>query len=1142
MTGNVSAVFSVSGSRSAYEASEIIKKNNGKYLIIAASEGRARELAEDISYFAGRKTMFIPHEDHFFLGYEARDHEQLMRRLNALHFLRTDDRAVIVSPVSAAIKKTVPHSVFEEENVVLKRGSRQDLGELKDKLQRLGYERLPIVESRGSYSIRGDIFDVFTPEADDPYRVEFFDDEIESIRSFDAGTQRSLGQLTDITIGPCEQMISDRDVFNKAAVRIRKEYDDQINRLADSEDHSDAVKTLLKRRDTLLGYIEDMTNIQLLENYVRFFYDSPEYLWDYMKDGTVIIDDMDRITEYLDAREQELSEDFQTMLEHGEVVPGDEALLTGKEDLMQAFESKAVHDIFLLAPFSKQIKGIEKYKEILNVESRQMTSYNGQMDVLSQEIRSYRKQGYDITIAASTAEREKNLKEFLVREDLYSGVKVERGLLTEGALIANDKVCFISDRDIFGESRRAAVRRRKHKEGDVLRDFSDLTEGDYVVHENRGIGKFLGIQKLSVEGREKDYLKIKYAGTDMLYVPVERFDLVQKYIGSEGAAPKLSHLSGNEWKLTKERAKAAIAEMTDELVDLYAKRKMKKGFAFAKDDVWQTEFEDRFPFVETEDQLRAAKEIKQDMEKPESMDRLLLGDVGFGKTEVAARAVCKCILSGKQAAILVPTTLLADQHYYTLKERFASLPCRVEMMSRFRSDAENKATAEEIAKGSVDIVVGTHRLLSDDVRFKDLGLLVVDEEQRFGVAHKEKIKQLKENVDVLTLSATPIPRTLNMSLSGIKDMSLISEPPEERYPVQTYVMEQNDQLIREAILRETERGGQVFIVFNRVRGIGVVAKHIAAIVPEVKIAVGHGQMNEHALEKVMLSFVEHEVDVLIATTIIESGIDIQNANTLIVLDSDRFGLAQLYQLKGRVGRSNRIAYAYFMYEKDKVLTELAEKRLRAIKEFTEFGSGFKVAMRDLELRGAGNLLGSEQSGHMMNIGYELYCKLVDEHIRKLKGEKIDEDQPESQIDIRVSANIPDWYIEDEAVKLDMYKRISFIRTFDEESDIIEELKDRFGDVPKETRDLIKIARIKGMADELRVKRVYEIDKHIVMSFDQFSHITAESIIAINAEFGVRSFIHGGNKPYIRIYVNPDKRLDDTIRLLVLLKGDKADAV
>ncbi len=1139
MTGNVSAVFGVSGSRSAYEASEIIKKNKGKYLIITASEGRAREMAEDVSFFAGRKTMFLPHEDNFFLGYEARDHEQLMRRLNALHFLRTDDSAVIVAPVSAAIKKTVPHKVFEDEKIVLKRGCSQDLEELKESLTRLGYERLPIVESRGSYSIRGDIFDVFTPEAEDPFRVEFFDDEIESIRTFDVDTQRSLGQLKEITIGPAEQMISDRDVFQKAAAKIRKEYDQQINKLSGSEDHTDAVRALEKRRDTLLGYIEDMTNIQLLENYVRFFYDKPEYLWDYMGSGTVIIDDIDRISEFLDAREQELKEDFQTMLEHGEVIPEDEALITGNADLMNAFDSR---EIYVLAPFAKKLRGIDRFKETRDVESRQMTSYNGQMDVLLQEIKSYRKQGYDITITASTAEREKNLKEFITREDLYSGVKIKRGILTEGALIADDKVCFISDHDIFGESRRAAAKRRKHKEGDVLRDYSDLTEGDYVVHENRGIGKFLGIQKLSVEGKEKDYLKIKYSGTDMLYVPVERFDLVQKYIGSEGAAPRLSKLGGNEWKLTKERAKAAIAEMTDELVDLYAKRKMKKGFAFAKDDIWQKEFEDRFPFVETDDQLRAAKEIKQDMEKPESMDRLLLGDVGFGKTEVAARAVCKCILSGKQAAILVPTTLLADQHYYTLKERFASLPCRVEMMSRFRTDQENKATAEAISKGAVDIVIGTHRLLSDDVRFKDLGLLVVDEEQRFGVAHKEKIKQLKENVDVLTLSATPIPRTLNMSLSGIKDMSLISEPPEERYPVQTYVMEQSDQLIREAILRETERGGQVFIVFNRVRGISVVAKRIAAIVPEVRIAVGHGQMNEHALEKVMLSFVEHEVDVLIATTIIESGIDIQNANTLIVLDSDRFGLAQLYQLKGRVGRSNRIAYAYFMYEKDKVLTELAEKRLRAIKEFTEFGSGFKVAMRDLELRGAGNLLGSEQSGHMMNIGYELYCKLVDEHIRKLKGEKIDEDQPESQIDIRVSANIPDWYIEDEAIKLDMYKRISFIRTFAEESDIIEELKDRFGDVPRETRDLIKIARIKGMADELRVKRVYEVDKHIIMSFDQFSHITAESIVAINAEFGVRSFIHGGNKPYVRLFVNPDKRLDDTIRLLVLLKGDKADAV
>ncbi len=1139
MSENISAVFGVSESRSAFEISEIIKKNKGKYLIIAASEGRARELAEDVSYFSGRKVMTVPHEDHFFLGYEARDHEQLMSRLNALHYLRTDDNAVIAAPVSAAIKKTVPHAVFESESVVLRRGETTDLGRLKEELQRLGYERLPLVENRGSCSFRGDILDVFTPEADDPYRIEFFGDEIESVRSFNADTQRSIEDLKEVVIGPCEQIISDRDVFGKAADNIRKEYNSQIKRMAKAEDHAEAVRALEKRRDTLLSYIEDMTNIQLLENYVRYFYDDPEYLWDYMQNGTVIIDDPARIFEFLEAREKELTEDFQSMLDRGEVVPGDESLLTGKADLLNVIGAQPV---YIMAPFARKIEGIDEYREIKNVESRQMTSFNGKMDVLKNEVASYISRGYTVTVAASTKEREKNLKEFFTREDIYSGVTVNRGHLTQGADFPEYKICFISDSDIFGESRKQAAKYKKHREGSPLQDYSDLTEGDYVVHENRGIGKFLGIQKLSVEGREKDYLKIKYAGTDMLYVPVERFDLVQKYIGADGAMPRLNKLSGNEWKLTKEKARAAIAEMTDELIDLYAKRKMKKGFAFSKDDVWQKEFEDRFPFVETEDQLRCTEDIKRDMEKPEAMDRLLLGDVGFGKTEVAARAVCKCILNSKQAAILVPTTLLANQHYYTLKERFASLPCRVEMMSRFKSETELKRIAADLASGAVDIVVGTHRLLSDDVRFKDLGLLVVDEEQRFGVAHKEKIKELKENVDVLTLSATPIPRTLNMSLSGIRDMSLISEPPEDRYPVQTYVMEQSDQLIREAILREKERGGQVFIVFNRVRGIGVVAKRIASIVPEVKIAVGHGQMNEHALEKIMMSFVEHEVDVLIATTIIESGIDIQNANTLIVLDSDRFGLAQLYQLKGRVGRSNRIAYAYFMYEKDKVLTELAEKRLRAIKEFTEFGSGFKVAMRDLELRGAGNLLGSEQSGHMMSIGYELYCKLVDEHVRKLKGEKIADDQPESQIDLKVSANIPDWYIEDETVKLDMYKRISFIRTFADESDIIEELKDRFGDVPRETMNLIKVSRIKGLADDLAVRRIYEQEKHLIFTFDQFSRINAESIIMINAEYGTRSFIHGGNKPYIRIWTEPENKLDEAIRLLMLLKGESPDAV
>ena len=649
----------------------------------------------------------------------------------------------------------------------------------------------------------------------------------------------------------------------------------------------------------------------------------------------------------------------------------------------------------------------------------------------------------------------------------------------------------------------------------------------------------MGIEQLTVQGDKKDYLKVKYAGNDMLYVPVEQMDIIQKYIGSDGMSPKVNKLSGGDWKVTKAKAKAAIAEMAKELLDLYAQRKMQKGHAFSEDTVWQKEFEDAFPYTETDDQLRSIEEIKEDMERPAAMDRLLCGDVGFGKTEVAARALFKCIADGKQAAVLVPTTILANQHYYTLKERFEQFPLKVEMLSRFRSDKQQEQIIDELNKGQIDLIIGTHRLLSKDVKFKDLGLLVIDEEQRFGVAHKEKIKQMKKNVDVLTLSATPIPRTLNMSLTGIKDMSLIEEPPEERYPVQTYVLEQDDSMMKEIITRELDRGGQVFVVYNRVRGINKIADTIRDLVPEARVVVGHGQMNEHVLEDVMLSFINGENNVLVATTIIESGIDISNANTMIIIDADKYGLSQLYQLRGRVGRSNRMAYAYLMYQKDKVLTEVAEKRLKAIKEFTEFGAGFKVAMRDLEIRGAGNLLGSEQSGHMMNIGYELYCKLVDDAIRSLQGEIVNENKEEISVELMVTANIPNWYIENETLKLQMYKKIAGVRSEADEDEMIDELMDRFGDVPRETLNLIRISRIRSLAEDLSVTRIHEQQGKVIVTFAEKNPLNGYALMNVNDAFGQKAFVHGGKEPFIRLTVRTADKLRDTVRLLQILEDQKS---
>ena len=1137
MRRGVTCISGVSESRSARMIAETIGKDHKRSLIITGTEPRARRLADDLSFFVSRPVHVMPAEDQLFLRFEARNHDRMIDRLQAMHALLTDPDCIVVAPASAAIKKTLPHRIFASKRLTIAMGEEHFLIDLKKALTELGYERMSLVEGRGEFSIRGGILDVFPPEADNPYRVEFFDTEVDSIRSFDIDTQRSLGNLKSIEIGPAEQMLLEQSVFAEASKRVERLYTAQIRRLAKKgEDYADAAHRLEKRRDELKEYIDQQANVQLLENYIHYFYDETEYLWDYLEDGDLFVDDPARISDILDARSKELAADFQVMLERGEIVPDDMKILSGRDDFQKCY---AYPSVCLLMPFPKTVRGIDSYAEIRNIQSNQMMNFSGHMDLLENELLDFVRKGYTIYLTCARKERRQNLTEFTDRLGIREKIIFRDGNLSSGMVFPQEKLCYISDNDIFGERKTRRKRRHPGSGGKQIESFTDLTVGDYVVHENHGIGKFLGIEPLDIQGEKKDYLKIRYAGNDLLYVPVEQFDIVQKYIGAEGVAPKMNKLSGLEWKATKARARAAIAEMTEELIRLYADREMAKGHAFGEDTVWQRDFEDSFPYEETADQLRAIEEIKRDMEKPSCMDRLLCGDVGFGKTEVAARAIFKCIADGKQAAILVPTTVLANQHYHTLTDRFERFPMRVEMLSRFRTEAQQKKILQDLAAGQIDLIIGTHRLLSKDIKYKDLGLLVVDEEHRFGVAHKEAIKKLKNNVDVLTLSATPIPRTLNMSLTGIKDMSLIEEPPEDRYPVQTYVMEQDDAMIRDAILRELDRDGQCFVIYNRVRGIRQVAEKIMRLIPDVRIGVGHGQMSEQALENVMTDFVDHEIDVLIATTIVESGIDIPNANTLIILDADRYGLAQLYQLRGRVGRSNRLAYAYLMYQKDKVLTEVAEKRLRAIREFTEFGAGFKVAMRDLEIRGAGNLLGSEQSGHMMNIGYELYCKLVDDAVRARQGEVVNEASEETSVELAVAATIPSWYIEDETLKLQVYKKIAGIRSRQDEEDLVDELIDRFGEIPRQTMNLLAVSRIRGLAEELSVRRIYEQNHQILFTFAEKNRLTPYAVVCINDAFKGRAFVHGGVPPYIRIPMIPERKLTDSIKLLELIRDSKA---
>lgn len=984
----------ISDNKQAYLLAKLLEKGS-QALIEVPSTVAARRLATDLSFYSKIKVMVLPEEEAESFRYEAKSRAAEAVKLACLSALAGGESAAVIAPSSAMDAELPPLEEFKKNRLHLETGGTAPRDYIINNLVAMHYERMPGCEAFGEFSVRGDIIDVFGPGMDDPVRIELFDEEIDSIRSFDPFSQRSIKNLEFVDINCC--------------------------RLDESRDE-------------------------------------PCSLEDYAVKDAIII-----------RKESEL--------------PG---------------------EILKPAPV-----------------------FAGHMEMLAAELKKYVKNGYDITIACSTADRLVNLREFLERSGLEK-VKLTDGVLISGVDIPEEKKLFLSENDIFPSAKRA--RRRKAKGGIPIKAFTDIQPGDYVVHEMHGIGLFTGVIKLTVDGSTRDYLKIQYAGKDVLYVPVDQMENIQKYVGGDSAAPRVSRLSGSDWQSTKARAKESIREMAEEFIKEAAKRAAAPGFQFGPDSTWQREFEDSFPFTETEDQLRCTEEIKNDMQSPKVMDRLLCGDVGYGKTEVAARAIFKCLEQGKQAAVLVPTTILANQHYHTFLERFAGYPFAIEMLSRFRDDKAQTAIADRIAKGDIDLIVGTHRLLSKDVHFKDLGLLVVDEEQRFGVEHKDAIKKIKENVDVLTLSATPIPRTLHMSLIGVRDMSVIEQPPEDRYPVQTYVLEQDDETIATAIKRELARGGQVYLVYNRVRGIQSVAKHIKELVPEASVGIGHGQMGERELEDIMMDFAAGDIQILIATTIIESGLDIPNVNTLIVLDADHFGLSQLYQLRGRVGRSNRMAYAYLFVKKDKQLTEVAEKRLRAIKEFTEFGSGFKVAMRDLELRGAGNILGVEQSGHMLSIGYELYCKLVEEAVAELTGRRPEEKpyEADTQVELSVSAFLPEDYVPDELTRLEMYKKISGIMSDEDRSEILDELLDRFGDPPGQANNLMDIAFLRNLASRCGIARIAKQQDKVVFLFEERSVLNGEIMAGLMDAYGPRLTVYGGVEPRIALHLRGGNAIAESL--------------
>ena len=1100
---------------------------NRPMIVVCANDSVAQRVMEDYNAFAGGGAKLLPAREVSFMHVAASSKELSMRRLEALGSFLTGETTVLVVPADAMMYRLMSRKRFQNHIIEAFEGERTDPTELISRLTAAGYERVELVEAKGQCALRGGILDVFPVGQPNAVRIEFFDDEIDSLRDFDVMTQRSVNRLKSVRMYPASETLLSADESKAAAVKleellknrekevpedrqrkIEKEFDlipfeEFFEMTADSDAPAEELpsmweisakpktaekkpgikkptppKTALQRKYTAsVDALKTNRAFEGKDALIHILYPETETVLDYAEDALIVMDQPDRLRERCENRQLEFEENFKDAMERDEAFAEQGHLLLSYDQLIAQMDGKSV---LVLESFLRQQNDF-RLKDLFKFEGRGATGYSGNMRELARDVARWKDEGWRVALLAGGVARGQRLSRSLMDEDqvvpfleempaaLNKGVPVILPTsVNRGFVYPEIRFALVSEGDLFGLGKQKT--RAVTRTGSKMTAFTDLNVGDYVVHENHGIGQYMGTVRLSSEGKLRDFLHIRYQGTDKLYVPTDQMDRVQKYIGSEGEVPKLNRLSGGEWQKQKAKVKNSIKEIAGDLIKLYAERRAVAGHAFSADTPWQREFEDAFPFEETPDQLTAIEDIKRDMEKPQVMDRLLCGDVGYGKTEVALRAIFKCVMDGKQAALLAPTTILVQQHYATMLNRFSSFPVQVDTLSRFKSAAEQKETIERLKTGRIDVIIGTHRLLNKDIEYKDLGLLVVDEEQRFGVTHKEAIKQYKKSIDVLTLSATPIPRTLHMSMVGIRDMSLLQSPPEERYPVQTYVVEYSDGLVRDAILRELSRGGQVYVLHNRVQTIDMMYQRLKKLVPEARIGVGHGQMREHQLEDIMLDFYEGKFDVLLCTTIIEAGLDVPRANTLIVCESDRFGLSQLYQLRGRVGRSNKLAYAYLTVNPNKILTQDAEKRLNAIREFTEFGSGFRVAMRDLEIRGTGNLLGAEQSGHMAAVGYDLYIKMIEETVREMRGD-MSQGDIQTRIEVKADAYLPAEYVSSDVMRVEMYKKIAGIDSPDARADLIEELIDRFGDPTRPVMNLIDIAHLKSLCSRIGIDLV-----------------------------------------------------------------------
>lgn len=1014
-------------------------------LILAEDERRAREIYEDYRFY-DRKVYSYPAKDLLFFQADIHGNLLIRQRMKVIKALLEEKELTVVTSIDGCMDFLESLEKIKEQLIHYESDSTVDTEQLKNQLVALGYERVGQVEMPGQFSVRGGIVDIYCLTEENPWRIELWGDEIDSIRSFDPESQRSLENLEELTIYPAVEHTGDKDMVS------------------------------------FLDYFPEERTI-------------------------IFLDEPNRLTEKGGAVEEEYRQSRMHREEKGSRnLP--ENWLCSFEQLQKELNKRNCISVCALEPKQAGWKVREKFY----LEVKSISTYNNSFELLVKDLHQYKKQGYRIALLSGSRTRAERLAKDLQEEGLaaFYGQDYDREICPGEIMVVYGhakkgfeypliKFAVMTESDIFGQEQKKK-KKKKNYSGSRIQDFAELSIGDFVVHEKHGLGIYRGIEKVEVDRIVKDYIKIEYRGGSNLYIPATQLDCLQKYSGADAAkAPKLNKLGTQEWNKTKSKVRGAVKNIAKELVELYAVRQEKEGYVCGPDTVWQREFEEMFPYEETEDQLSAIEDAKRDMESTRIMDRLICGDVGYGKTEVALRAAFKEVQESRQVAYLAPTTILAQQIYNTFVQRMKEFPVRVELLCRFRTSAQQKKAIEDLKKGQVDVIIGTHRILSKDVQFKNLGLLIVDEEQRFGVTHKEKIKQLKKDVDVLTLTATPIPRTLHMSLIGIRDMSVLEEPPMDRMPIQTYVMEYDEETVREAINRELRRGGQVYYVYNRVTDIADVALRIAKLVPDARVDFAHGQMSERELENVMYSFVNGDIDVLVSTTIIETGLDISNVNTMIIHDSDRYGLSQLYQLRGRIGRSNRTAYAFLMYRKNVMLKETAEKRLAAIREYTDLGSGFKIAMRDLELRGAGNLLGAQQHGHMNAVGYDLYCKMLNEAVKEAKGIHTMEDF-ETSVDLNVDAYIPDSYISNEFQKLDIYKRIAGIETQQDYDDMLEELLDRFGEPGKAALNLLAIAKLKAIAHQGYVTEIKQTGKTVRFTLYEKARLNTEGFPALMQKY------------------------------------------